>query len=454
MVVIAAAVLMLRFTLGTDRVPKVTSPSSTLSFKPFTLQELLRLDVEIDIGTCGRKLRSPELEKMEKNVATVRELPLVKPVKFRGCSESIVRAEQTQSSEEENPAKEMEANRKLMVALGLIKPALNLQKTLTDVLTEQLAGSYDVKAKDVTIVEGKSSGSALDELTTAHEITHALQDQNFHLDKPPLEEKKYNGDNDLAVESLVEGDAMSSMVDYARKYMDVQKLVESEMQSSEVSSEELDKAPLYIRRSLLFPYEEGATFVKAVIEEKGTEGLDAAFKDPPLSSEQIMHPEKYLGRRENPRAVPLPDIASSLGRKWKLLKSDCMGEFDVAVWFRQFSGLLASEEVAGGWGGNTIQYYQGPGKDNVVVDSFVWDTPRDAAEFFDGYPRLLEKRFGSKTRTLKKAPSWYVLQAGGELFYCGLAGDGTLCVQAPDRQTLEKALKNFPRYPMATRTGS
>jgi len=421
-----------------------------LSFKPFTLQELLTFDMKVDSASCGRPIRSAKLSKMEKQVAEVRELPLKKSITFRSCSEAGVRAQINESISRQTPAEELEADRKLLVALGLVKPEENLKQTLTNVYTEQIAGSYNEEDKEITVVEGKGLGTIMDELTIVHEITHALQDQNFHLDRPPLDNEAYSGDNNLAIESLAEGDAMTAMLDYAKEYVDMAKLLKEELkglEGSQVSSEQLDRAPLYIRRSLLFPYEEGMVFVIALKERKGIAGIDAAFADPPLSSEQIMHPDKYIGRRDNPRTVPLADISGILGKKWKMINSDTLGEFDVGVWFEQLSGMIASRDVAGGWGGNTIQYYRGPGGKYVVVNAFVWDTPADARQFFDGYAGLIEDRFGKKAGEVEASPARDVWKADGEYFYSGLAGDGTLCIQAPDRATLDLVLRQFPNYP-------
>ncbi|MBK5093505.1 MAG: hypothetical protein JJE48_08325, partial [Actinobacteria bacterium] len=311
----------------------------------------------------------------------------------------------------------------------------------SNVLTEQIVGFYDTETKDITIV-----GGTMDEITMAHEITHGLQDQNFDLEKPPLDNEEYNGDNDLAVTSLVEGDAMVTMLDYALEYIDVEKLTEAELAESGTSSEELDKAPAYIRESLLFPYEEGMNFVEQLKKSRELAGVDAAFRDPPLSTEQIIHPDKYLKKRDDPRPVPLPDISGALGPKWKLINSDCMGEFDVRVWFDEYDGLITAKDAAAGWGGNTIQYYQGPGKDNVVVNMFAWDAPGDAQEFFNAYAKLIEKRFKKKAEKVGGAEGWYLYEANGELFYCGITGDSTLCVQAPDQETLQKVLNNYPQF--------
>jgi hypothetical protein len=446
--VLVVAVLLAHIVFGPGRIYRPVK--QTLSFKPFTLHELLSLDIEIDPKTCGKKIRSPELEKIEERTAKVRKLPLRKPIEFRSCSEDIIRAELNQAMVEDTPPEEMDADQKLLAALGLIPPKENLSETLSNVLTEQISGAYDTETKDITIVEGKGLGSIMDELTMAHEITHGLQDQNFYLDKPPMENDAYNGDNDFAVESLVEGDAMVTMLDYAGEYVDVEKLLEAELEGSEMSSKELDKAPAYIRDTLLFPYEEGMNFAEQVKNKKGLAGVDAAYRDPPLSTEQIIHPDKYITHRDNPRPVPLPDISGALGPKWKLINSDTMGEFDVRAWFDQYGGLITGRDVAGGWGGNTIQYYQGPGKKYVVVNMFAWDTAKDAGEFFKEYSGLLKERFENKVDKTSGDGDWYLYKADGGLFYCGITGDATLCVQAPDHKTLQKVLSNYPQFQRPT----
>jgi hypothetical protein len=326
-----------------------------------------------------------------------------------------------------------------------MEPGQNLQGIMTKVLTEQIAGSYDTETKDITIVAGKGMGDTADQVTLSHEVCHGLQDQTFDLEKAPLQNDGYNGDNDLAVQSLVEGDATNTMFEYAQTYISIPDLVKMQEQASDVSSSELDKAPLYLRRSLLFPYEQGFEFAKALAADGGHARIDAAFKNPPLSSEQILHPEKYLAGKDNPRAVTMPDLAAALGKDFKKINDDCMGEFDIEVWFEQYAGLNKAREASQGWGGNTIQYYQGPGKDYVMPNVTVWDFELDAKEFFDDYVDLLEGRFKAGLKKLGSTSTSYLYQAGGQYYYCGISGDSTLALQSPSRDTLDKALKSWPQ---------
>ncbi len=421
------------------------SPSdSELSFKEFNVGQLMHFQLEVDPATSGRPISSPQLTLIEERTSQIRQLPLKKKVPFIEAGENIIRFQMVEEFNQEMPEEEVEADQVLLQELGLFPRDQNLEQVLTNVYTEQIAGSYDTQDKVITIVAAKGTTSAMDDLTISHETTHALQDQNYGLDKPPLENDAYNGDNDLAVTSLIEGDATLEMVEYGREFLSVSQL--QELGSQEVSSEQLDKAPLYIRKSILFPYEEGFTFVQQ-LALGGNKAIDRALTDPPLSTEQILHPDKYIKTpRDNPRTVPLADISSSLGSGWKKTNEDCMGEFDVNTWFEEY--VKGGNKAAGaGWGGNTIQLYEGPGSKRVVVNDFVWDTTKDAFEFYDGYRGLLKGRFGSGATEVGHKANAFLIKAGGQLFYCAEVGDNTLALQAPDQATLNAALKNYPGFP-------
>ncbi len=426
-------------------------PDGAISLKPFDIGDLLNFRLKVDQETCGKKVNSPQLDRIVERTSELRGLPLKKEVVFLECSEEAIRYQLMKEFRKESSPEELQADEDLLTALGLFPQNKDLEKLLIDVYTEQLAGAYDTETKAITIVAGKGTGSAMDELTTAHEVTHALQDQNFGLDEEPLESDSYDGDNSLGTLSLVEGDATLTIVLYGQRYSNVAQLLR-EQGEMEDSSEQLDRAPLYIRESLLFPYTEGLEFAQALYTSGGEDAIDTALENPPLSSEQILHPEKYLQKRENPREVKVPDIATSLGEGWQKTNEDCLGEFDINVWFEEFFPKAGRSEVGRGWGGNTIQYYDGPEEARVVVIDTVWDSADDAREFFDGYADLIERRFKGDVKKTADSQNAYVFEADGELFYCGIAGEATFCLQAPNRATLDKALANFPAFSLGAGT--
>ncbi|MDD5748601.1 MAG: hypothetical protein PHP64_06110 [Actinomycetota bacterium] len=421
-------------------------PFGQLSFKKFTIEQLLSLNVEIDAAHSGKTIESKRYNEIEQRVSSLRELSIKKPVRFIEAGENIIRAILIQEQLNEESSRETEVAQKMMVALGLFPQNKSLEETLLDTLTEQIAGSYNDEAKVITVVAGKGAGSSMDSITMAHELTHALQDEHFHLDKPPLKNDDYNSDTELAITSLVEGDATNTMYEYTQKYLSFAQLKNVAEESQAMSSEELESAPRYVRESLLFPYGKGLEFVQAIKSRKGIKGLNACYRNPPLSSEQIMHPEKYLSGQDNPIPVNLPDISSSLGKDWKLLKTEILGEFDVAVWFEEFCGLLDSQEASSGWGGNAIQYYENKNKKGAVVNFFTWDSEQDAREFFRLYKNLIKNRFKSSLKHLGSSDSFYTYKSPAWFLYCGISGKTTLALQTPDLKTLRSAIENFPEF--------
>ena len=371
-----------------------------LAFKPFTLQQLLSNKTKVDLAKSGTRIHSAKFVQIEAQTSKIRGLPLKKNVPLISCSDQLILYQLLTEFNKQTSHEQAVADQKLLVALGLFKPGQNLEEIEAKVLTEQIAGSYDPDTKEITIVSGKGLGTVTDEVTMAHEVTHALQDQNFGLTKAPLDNPDYNGDQQSSIDSLVEGDATATMYLYAQTYLSAAQLMQMQSESQNVSSTQLDKAPLYLRRSLLFPYESGASFVEALQKAGGEEQVNAALRSPPLATEQIMHPDVFLAGKGKPIPVPLPGLAPVLGKGWSRINDDAMGEFDIEVWFEQYAGKATATEASQGWAGNTIQYFQGPGKDYVMPNMTAWDFQLDAQEFFDDYVKVLKGRFGSKLKKI------------------------------------------------------
>jgi len=415
-----------------------------LSFKPFTLNELLHNKTKVDLATSGKRIHSAKFVQIEAQTSKIRGLPLKNQVPLVEASEGLIKYQLIQSSLDQKSIDQTVASEKILKAMGLLKPTDNLSTILTDVLTEQIAGSYDPETKEITIVKGKGLGSATDEITMSHEVTHALQDQNFGLTKPPLENKAYNSDEDTGVQSLVEGDATDTMYEYAKTYMTYQQVLQVQQESTTIKSPQLDKAPLYIRRGLLFPYDTGLSFVQGIKSDAGGEPeVDNALRNPPLSTQLIMHPSLFPSGQHQPKPVTLPDITTSLGKGWKQIDNDTLGEFDIQIWFEQFVDKATGDDVGDGWSGNTVQYYQGPGKNYVFPNETVWLVPEDAQLFFNDYVKLLQSRFGSALKKVGSTQTSYLYQAGPVFFYAGINGSTTLALQATSRDMLNKALANY-----------
>jgi Zn-dependent peptidase ImmA (M78 family) len=193
---------------------------------------------------------------------------------------------------EENPEEEIDDAERIMVMLGFIEPDLDLEDFYIALLTEQVAGFYDPEDDGLYLISENQSMSAMDQYTLSHEFVHYLQDQNFDLMRPPFHdpddvEEETDDDASFAATCLVEGDAVLASENWLTKYMDPEDMLDMQMDSGDYSTEVLDSAPPYIYESLLFPYMEGAEFVREVYDEGGWDAINRAYSEPPSTTEQI-----------------------------------------------------------------------------------------------------------------------------------------------------------------------
>jgi hypothetical protein len=219
----------------------------------------------------------------------------------------------------------------------------------------------------------------------AHEYDHALQDQHFDLDS--LEVKDLTqGDRTLARLALIEGDATAVMLDWTLQNLGPDELGELTGAMSPADEQLLDSMPPILRRQLEFPYLDGYLFVSTLRGGRGYGPVNDAFGQLPVSTEQIMHPEKYP--TERPVRVTLPDVAAALGDGWVESYVQTMGEMQLGVWVADGEGgsglaglQLPNAAAAAGWGGDRMASLDGPDGTWAVVWQTDWDSPEDADEF-------------------------------------------------------------------------
>ena len=191
-------------------------------------------------------------------------------------------------------------------------PGEDIGKLVLDLYSQEVVGLYDPDSKQMYLVTSQTALSPDDKVTFAHEFTHALQDQYFDLKKLSPDHPA-NEDQSQAVSGLVEGDAVLSMFAWARDALSQRDLLNLGQGSDGGANG--PEGPRILREELLFPYTSGFEFVQRVHTSGGYPAVDAAFRSPPESTEQVLHPEKFQ-RRESPVVVDLPTFESSLGPGW------------------------------------------------------------------------------------------------------------------------------------------
>ncbi len=378
---------------------------------------------------------TPELAKplpdLERAAEKYRGLSLRRPVPAGMLGGAALRREVDRQMAEDMAPGTLAALDAALKAFGLIPESMDLATYYPALLSSQIAAFYDPERKYLAIVDLGSQG---DEQVTkelgaefaerarqavlVHELTHALQDQAFdmsgYVETDPL------SDASVARLALVEGDATGTMMDFVlgRRIEAVPGAADllgpalSEGASTGApgfpGSKEIAAAPAWFRESLLFSYLRGFGFCVAVRQRGGQKLLDYAFaKDPPRSSEQVLHPEKWFGRRDDPVAITFPDLLPLLPGARKVAGGE-LGEEGIRILLPQPPGGAAHEPPAGaGWGGDRFAVYQRPGGGRLLAWVTEWDSEGDATAFLAAAGRL-----GSGWTLRRTAPTRVVVLHG------------------------------------------
>ena len=274
---------------------------------------------------------------------------------------------------------EIEIDDRLYKLLGMIDGDLDLLGEYEVMYGTQVAGLYQSETDQLFIVEDDDTEelSLLEEITYSHEYFHLVQDDRFDLDQLQ-DDVEGNRDAELALISLIEGDATALQTQYLLQNVSVDRVVGS-LESLTEALADIPDAPFALQRSLEFPYQEGAQFVERLTDAQ----LLNSYADLPASTEQIIHPEKYLAG-EFPIVVALPDLAGRLGEGWSKFHEDVLGEFTIALWLSSL-GSTNADIAAAGWGGDRFALLDGPNGERAFAAIIVWDEPQEDGAQFTGF---------------------------------------------------------------------
>jgi hypothetical protein len=281
----------------------------------------------------------------------------------------------------ENGAADLRFSEQTLIALGLLPKGSSLRDITLDFQAGQVAGYYSPDKKELYVVSRSGGVGAAEKVTYAHEFTHQLDDQKFDLSKLGTDSSNQS-DRALAQLGLIEGDAVSVQNTWTIQTLTPRELGELVQASLDpVALEALGRAPAYLRETALFPYQDGMHFVTGLISRGGYDAVNAAYGEPPASTEQILHPEKYASGEE-PKVVKIPKLFDpGLPAGWRALGQDTLGEFMFRLWLVQ-GGVEATQAAtaAAGWGGDRLELYQSPNGSSLLLVT-EWDSLADASEF-------------------------------------------------------------------------
>ena len=338
-------------------------------------------------GPYARQVRKaiPELE--ESSGLTFTKLPVLEE-RTRDEVRSFIEAQ----FNEQLPPLELAGAQEAYRIFGLLPDTLDLRAFFIELLAEQVAGYYDPGTKVLYVV--KDAAPEMREVTITHELMHALQDQHTRLDSV----QTLKGDNDrmVAMQSVIEGQAtyeqfamMTGGSDMGLRIPGGWDRVRDLIRAGQSSMPRFSAAPMLIQETLLFPYLSGAEFVRQFKRARPGRTPFAPFA---FSTEQVLHPEKYLDS--------IPDVPTRVtlapSRTGTPVHEDNLGEFETRLLLFQLAkdqGLAVAG--ASGWDGDRYQVVNTP-SGSALGWVTVWDTPVDAVEFRDVMERAVEKRYGMK----------------------------------------------------------
>lgn len=273
---------------------------------------------------------------------------------------------------------------RLFIHMGLLPAGSSLEQMELDLQAGQVVGFYDSVSKGLYVLSDSGGVGPTEKLTFSHEYTHALQDQNFGLEKLATDTPD-QGDRDLARTALPEGDATLTMTLWAEKYLSLGELLAIAGESlSGPQADQLATAPAILRQTLMFPYQDGLSFVQGIYNSGGWAAVDKLYSDPPDSTSQILHPQLYAAGVE-PVAVTVPAVPASLGSGWKLTMQDTLGELQLRIWLEgenpSTAATTSATAATSDWGGDRVGLYEGPNGSWAVLLRTEWRSAAGAAAF-------------------------------------------------------------------------
>ena len=335
----------------------------------------------------------------------------------------------------------------VLAALGLLDPQFDLYDLFIELYSEQIVGYYDSDTKEMYIIQG-TGFSGTERLTYAHEYVHALQDQHYKIEEGLRYGQEYcvsNTEYCAAVQSLLEGDASLLEMQWLFTHATDQDIQEIQEFYSGYESPVFESAPSFLSEDFIFPYLYGYAFVEAIYEAGGWTAVDQAYANPPVSTEQILHPERYPD--VTPIPVELPDYLPLLGGDWRELDRNILGEWYTYLMLAETLneedrlGQERSQEAADGWAGDYyVVYHLDETNQTVLILRTMWKNESEARQFSEAFVDYADARFGAQTSSTNDSWSWESDQVYSEL---NLDGVVTTWILAPDTELAEIILNSL-----------
>jgi len=290
-----------------------------------------------------------------------------------------------------------EQTRQTLIALGLIDDKPKLMEHLIDFYASQVIAFYDPESRRFYVVRGAAASlegidlqGAEEKLIFTHELTHALQDQNLDLDRR-LKALKDNGDQALALQCMLEGEATLVMIRAALADLPSTDASLEEEIAPLLSAGKLEAAsapkdvPAYFTEQLFFPYIDGTAYVRRAVKAGGWAEIDRIWRNPPLSTSEILHPEARPFVPASDLLPPRTDALAPAG--FRPLYCDTLGEWGLRYLLRRGLEAAEADPAASAWRGDRVAFFSS----SQGGVAYVWRVRLESAEAAERLERALQK---------------------------------------------------------------
>ena len=377
------------------------------------------------ISTSGRLQVNPRIlqlaDQIEIQVSRFRGLPVGQPIVKTFAKREEIEKRLLELAHELNPPSQVEVDKKALVKLGLIPRSFALAEFLRRTALLSTISLYDPRTKTLYIADsltGMEDGEVEDEIVVSlvMNLVHALQDRHFNL-TPYSVRVEGNDDASMARLALVLGDALAVLVDYSVSSQLLSPAQVSDVDLSfrqEIESQLGEDVPEALREINVFPAVAGFKFMRSFRKWNSLEDATRLYSDFPRSTEQFMHPEKYLAQRDDPTIVEWQPPPIVLSVPWKRIDTNVLGELSLYLVLNRFIERHKAVRASQGWDGDRLELFEHPNGNLAFVLRSVWDTEEDAREFAAAYSDLVQKKYpgvqlvnaGGNRRTEIKELQW------------------------------------------------
>jgi len=356
-----------------------------------------------------------QADEVLQQMSQITGLPIKTPVKKQVISRPEIEKYLVENLHQEMTPAEIHAQEALVQAFGLVPRDFKLEQFLITFYTEQAAGFYDPKRKTMFIADWtpqETQGMVL-----SHELTHALQDQSWDLERF-MHGARDDDDATDARQAVVEGYATAAMMQQAAGGFELGQLPSISPLLQQLIPAQFDEfpafthAPYFFRMQALFPYVQGIGFIQAGLQLGGWKNLGGLFEHPPETSKQIFEPQTYFNHQAITRVTLAHPPALEGAAGLRFLSENSMGELGYYSLLGQLISQDEAETVGEAWLSDRYLLYEHSGGDQyALVARTRWTNPDKAAAFFRDYQTILAHKYSGLSTDKRSSPDQFIASA-------------------------------------------